>query len=138
MGVLAVSGFIIVMAILVCVLFIIAGWKIFSKAGEGGWKSLIPIYNGYITYKIAWKGSMFWVNLALTVAASLLGGAHSWVRFIGWGCAIADFIFIIMLFYRLAKAFGHGVGYTLGLIFLPNVFTLILGFGGDEYVGPQK
>jgi hypothetical protein len=36
----------------------------------------------------------------------------------------------------LSKSFGHGVGFTLGLIFLSPIFIPILGFGGSLYVGP--
>ncbi len=43
------------------IIMVIANWKIFSKAGEAGWKSLIPILNYYIEFKISWKGSMFWI-----------------------------------------------------------------------------
>ena len=35
--------------------------------------------------------------------------------------------------YRTSKVFGHGLGYTIGLIFLPNIFWLILGFGKSKY-----
>ena len=37
--------------------------------------------------------------------------------------------------YKLAKAFGHGGGYTVGLIFIPWLFVLLLGFGSSEYQG---
>ena len=33
--------------IIICALVLIAWWKIFEKAGEKGWKVLIPIYNIY-------------------------------------------------------------------------------------------
>ena len=42
----------VVCLLVVYVLLVIADWKIFSKAGEEGWKSLIPIYNMYILFKI--------------------------------------------------------------------------------------
>ena len=35
------------------ILLRIAKWRIFAKAGIPGWKSLIPIYEGYLTFKIA-------------------------------------------------------------------------------------
>ena len=35
------------------VLVLIATWKIFVKAGEKGWKSLIPFYSVYIQCRIA-------------------------------------------------------------------------------------
>ena len=46
-------------------------------------------------------------------------------------------IFNIISLNKLAKAFGHGVGFTIGLFFLNPIFMLILGFSGDEYIGPQ-
>ena len=38
---------------------------------------------------------------------------------------------------RMAKAYGKGTGFAIGLILLPNLFQLILAFGSSEYVGPQ-
>ena len=42
----ALSGFI------VWALLVIARWKMFQKAGEAGWKSIIPVYSTYISFKI--------------------------------------------------------------------------------------
>ena len=36
------------------IIFMIAAWNIFEKAGEAGWKAIIPIWNVYILYKITW------------------------------------------------------------------------------------
>jgi hypothetical protein len=41
-----------IVGLLVAVLLIVALWKIFTKAGQPGWASLIPIYNIYIWCKI--------------------------------------------------------------------------------------
>ena len=35
----------------------------------------------------------------------------------------------------LAKAFGKGIGFAIGLILLPFIFQLLLGFGSAEYEG---
>ena len=54
-------------------LHVVAAWRIFTKAGEAGWKSIIPIYSTYITYKISWKKkNLFWATLAATVLAFVL------------------------------------------------------------------
>ena len=42
-----------------------------------------------------------------------------------------------MLMYRLAKSFGKGILFTIGLLLLPNIFTLILAFGKSQYIGPK-
>ncbi len=102
--------------IIVAVLLIVAMWKIFTKAGEGGWKSIIPIYNIITLCKIAdgsgWKVLLFLIP-------------------------IVNVIYYIILMFRLSKSFGKGVLFCLGLLFLPNIFTLILGFGSAQYGGPR-
>jgi uncharacterized membrane protein len=39
----------------------------------------------------------------------------------------------ILFSHRLSKVFGHGIGFTLGLIFLQPIFWLILGFDSSKY-----
>ena len=56
------------------ILQIIANWRIFIKAGEDGWKSIIPIYGDYISYKIAWQPAYFWLTLVLGIVSSCLQG----------------------------------------------------------------
>lgn len=51
-------GMLIIIGIVWFVFQAIADWKIFTKAGEPGWKSLIPIYNVYVEYDICWNGLM--------------------------------------------------------------------------------
>lgn len=48
-----VNTFEIVFSLALSILLIVALWKVFEKAGEKGWKSLIPLYNLYIYCKIA-------------------------------------------------------------------------------------
>lgn len=143
------------MGLAIFILLIIAWWKIFEKAGEKGWKAIIPIYNGYILYKISWKTMMFWIMLALGVVGSILmsvGGvtvtadgaaavsdaaAANPLVIIGCLFALAAGVIEIIQQYKLSKSFGHGIGYALGLIFLSPIFELILAFGKSEYKGPQ-
>lgn len=44
------------------IFYMIVNWKIFSKAGEPGWKSLIPFYNVYTEYKLQsiWTRFRLW------------------------------------------------------------------------------
>ena len=49
----------IVLAIIYYVLIVIARWKLFTKAGEKGWKAIIPFYNVYVQYKLTWSKKFF-------------------------------------------------------------------------------
>ncbi len=133
-------GGMIVIDIVLWVLRIIGNWKIFTKAGEPGWKSIIPFYNTYIEYKISWKTSMFWVVLIMSVLSSVieaLGGADpsTIILVVSLIPLIVATVIGCVDLYKLCVAFGHGIGYTIGLIFLEPIFRIILGFGKSEYRG---
>ena len=127
--------------VVVYVVYVIGMWKVFTKAGEEGWKSIIPIYNMYIMYKISWKTSMFWITLGLAVVAGIFGALVSVSAIfvtLQSLVTLAVFVISVMQLYKLSKAFGYGGGFTVGLVFLPFIFTLILGFGSAEYIGAQE
>ena len=67
-GALAVLG---VVALVVAILKIIAYWRLFSKAGEAGWKSIIPILDSYTETKIA--GTNNWVRIVISYIALCVG-----------------------------------------------------------------
>ena len=70
-GVLAAASIVFVLvSIASYVLIVIGWWKIFTKAGEAGWKSLIPFYNGYTISKICWETKYFWFTLLAAVAGA--------------------------------------------------------------------
>jgi hypothetical protein len=125
------------------VLHVIAMWRIFSKAGEKGWKAIIPFYNLYVMYKIAWKKKFFWIFVGLTFGGGLLSGVISGLTgnfVLSNSLMILQLISVIILsiifFHKLSKSFGKDAGFTVGLIFLNTIFSLILAFGSAGYIGP--
>lgn len=109
---------------------VIADWKIFEKAGEAGWKSLIPIYRDYIQFK-RFAGSilLFWVYVAGVILSVM---PVLWV----FGYLIVGITTIILCF-RKALSFNRGGIFFLGLLFLAPIFECILGFGSAQYIGPR-
>ena len=105
-----------VFILVITVLTLVAMWKIFVKAGKPGWACLIPFYNVYCMYDIAWGNG--WLFLLTFIPC-------------------VGFVFAIIMLFKLAKAFGQGTGFGFGLLFLNTIFVLILGFGKAEYIGPQ-
>ena len=98
----------------VVILMIAAIWKMFSKAGQPGWAAIIPIYNIYVMCKIAGRPG-WWVLLMFI--------------------PLVNFIIIIILCIDLAKSFGKGAGFGIGLLLLPFIFYPVLGFGSAQYQG---
>ncbi len=120
------------------ILRIVAYWSIFKKAGEPGWKSIIPIYCTYVQYKLTWKTSMFWISFLAAIIANVLmqlGGDSLALLAVGVVLEIAAAAIGFVALYKLSRSFGHGVGFAIGLIFLYPIFILILGFGSSQYIG---
>ena len=104
-----------IFGLLIALVLIVAMWKVFTKAGQPGWASIIPIYNLYIWCKIVGR-PWWWILLML-------------IPFV-------NFIICIILCIDLAKSFGKGVGFGIGLALLGIIFFPILGFGSAQYQGP--
>jgi len=86
----------------------IGQWKMLKKLGKPGWSILIPIYNG-------------WVYLEC-------GGLPGWLVLI----PVANTIGIIVAAVKIPQRFGKGIGFGLGNLFFPYIFTPILGFGSAQ------
>ena len=148
-GMLGVIG---VASIAIFILLIVAMWKLFEKAGEKGWKSLIPIYDVYILYKISGAKDWFWglvvaelvviINtIVATANGSIVTDAAGNITEINdvvfpivtAAMAIFELVAYIVLCAKLSKAFKRGAGTAIGLFFFPNIFTLILAFGSAKY-----
>ena len=135
-------GIYLIFALVWWILQIIANWNIFTKAGEAGWKSLIPIYGDYVSYKIAWQTSYFWLSFILGIVASYVSSANLnesiFLTVIATLLRIVIAVINIMYCIKLSRAFGHGIGFAIGLILLQPIFLLILGFGSDQYYGADR
>ena len=104
-------------ALVLVVFFIACIWKVFEKAGQPGWASIIPIYNTIILLKIAGK-PWWWIFLLMI--------------------PLVNIVFIFMFSIDLAKNFGKGTGFGVGLILLGFIFFPILAFGSARYMPYQQ
>ena len=126
--------FLLVVCLLLGILSIIGHWRVFSKAGQPGWGAIVPFFGSYLLHKISWgNGWLFLVPLVLTFLGGLLMDS-----FFGTLFAIASIAFICLTRYKTAKAFGKGAGFTVGLVLLNWLFTLILGCSGAKYLGVPR
>ncbi len=112
-------------------LVLIAEWRIYTKAGQPGWASLVPFYNDYISYKIFWGcGWLFLVPLVL----SCLEG----IQYIGTIFYLICLVLYGATQYKKSVSFGHGIPFAVGLFLCPTIFEMILAFSDDYYRGvPQ-
>ncbi len=118
------------------VLFILAAWRIFKKASLQGWKSLIPIYNIYCVFKIVLGNGWYFLLPILYAVFAIVSSLAlaNWNTEGLWLLILYGIIALIFYIWFLHKAcvlYHHGWGYTLGLLFIPELFVLFLGWGGN-------
>jgi hypothetical protein len=90
-------------------------WRIFHKAGKPGWATLVPFYNVAVILQIVGKPS-WWLLLLFVPGINI--------------------IIAVLMLIEMARSFGYGPGFGIGMFFLPIIFIPLLAIGENEYIGP--
>ena len=129
-------------AVVILSLSTIAGrWVVLGRMGRRRWAALIPIFS---TWEISEGASG---NRALSTVASAASAANLITMLMGFGryyesqwIALLLFAFFILMQLivseRLARSFGVGLGYAVGLVFVPFVAYSLLVSNNNVYLGP--
>ncbi len=96
----------------------------FVKAGQPGWAGFVPFYNFIILLKVAGRPTSWGWFLLLLI-----------VPYLG---TLAFFVIYIIVANDVSKSFGHGPGFTVGLVipYVSVIFYYILWLGSSVYRGP--
>lgn len=105
---------IVVFQLAIAILQVAGMWKVFTKANRAGWAAIIPIYNLYVMLKIG-DNAWWWLPLLIVPVVNLYA--------------------LYRIHAGVARAFGKGVGFGLGLAFLAPIFFPLVGFGDYRYTG---
>ena len=97
--------------VLTILLVRVSRFIIFGKAGQAGWKALIPFFNLFVFTKIVNK-PVWWTIIYLLFP-----------------------IGFILSSLQISKLFDKKIIYSIGLILLPIVFYPLLAFGKSSYNG---
>lgn len=116
------------------VISVIGLWGMFKKAGEEGWKSIIPVYNLYTLMEIVGMSPVWLIVLIAVVVLSPIVQSLSAIFY------LIVLYFSVILCGSIAKSFGKSEAFGFGLYFLSPIFYLILGVGSSKYLGkmPMK
>jgi hypothetical protein len=99
-------------SVILAVLSVIGMWLVFKKAHKAGWRSLVPVLNLYTLVQI--------------------GDRHG-LKFLLLLIPVVGVIYYVLFSVRLARRFGKGLLFGVGLMLLPPLFILILGLGSAKY-----
>ena len=135
----AVLGIVLVIGLVVLVIIIAARWKIFTKAGEEGWKALIPVYSDMVLCKVV--GVWEWYPVVIYGASFVCGMISGFSESLGGIITLLSYAlsiyYTVILSISVAQSFGKDTGFGIGLLLLGIVFYPILAFGKAEYQGAK-
>ena len=104
-------------SIIITILALVANWMIFKKMGREGWEGIVPFYNTYVLCQELYGNG--WKMLLLLIP-------------------FYNIYFYCKMWVDLSKAFNLGGAFAVGLILMPFIFGLILGFGSAQYKDGSK
>lgn len=122
------------------VLSIIGCWKLYQKAGEPGWASIVPFYNTYKMSMIATgKATAGWASIVLTLlrfVSNAVLGSKSELSFV---LSLAIIVVDCYLYYVFTESFGQPTKMcVLSILFGGIIFMIIACDKNTCYVGSNN
>ncbi len=123
------------------VFYFIGLWKVFSKSGQAGWKSLIPWYNNWVLmvdicdmhigYFIA-SLSIAVLTVFISIISVILLGLDAYVtesilQIVTWVLGLISYAINFAVYYNLGKKFNKGTGWVILTLFFGIITIPILG-----------
>ena len=121
--------------VLIFIIILAIGWmRIFKKSGRPQLMAVFPVLNIIEYSKIAGKPGWWGLLWSGLIILSFVF-SHPIVQIV---VGIGDLFLWVIITLGLAKNFGKGGGFTVGLLLLPGIFHCILGFGSAQYLEPEE
>ncbi len=147
---------IIAISLAIAVLQVISQWKLFEKAGEKGWASLIPMYNYFVMVKIATGNyTLGWVYLGICIAYTALCVVAQFIMGFSADSETVSFEYVMIMLvlmaimipvyiiagyvsYMFGKSYGKPTVWNVCMIFISPILMIVMGFDKNTYyVGPK-
>lgn len=119
------SAGLLLLYVVLYVVFAVGAWGAYKKAspqGDPAWAAFVPIYNFIVLLRVAGRPAT-WAWFLLLVFIPIVG-------------SLAILVLSILVLHDVSKSFGHGGGFTVGLVLLAPIFWYILWLGPSTYRGP--
>lgn len=104
--------FFIVLAIVIGLIAV--EWILFERAGEPGWKVLVPFYGSFIMHKIAFGEDSKWYWFLILVPG-----------------------YSFYMQYSFTRAYGYSNGMAILSVFFPTVLSIVMVLQDAPYGGPR-
>lgn len=130
-------------SLIVGVFRIIYTWKLFKKAGKGGWEALIPYYNKWVLTEISevnWWWFLILIFAPMFSVGYNIGSSYSEdpsIAFalvpIAMALSVGEIMANLVISINLAKKFNKGTAFGVLIALIPIIGIPIIAFGKDKY-----
>ena len=129
------------------VVFYIGLCKVYTKAGQEGWKSIIPYYNNWVLMVdiCDMHAGYFIASIAIAIVSGFLSfistllldlevgyGITYVVDIFSWILVLVSYGINFATYYNLGKKFNKGTGWVILTFFFGFITIPILGFSKNE------
>ena len=122
-----------VLLVLGAILYVVGKWTVFSRMGERGWKSLVPVYDVFVLYAVSGSMALFPLLVVCLGAFAFLASSSEQVLLaIQWVPLAVAFVPHAIQCVRLARIFRRGRAFSVGLVLLTPFFLAAMGLGLGE------
>ena len=116
--------FVLLIIIAFYIVYVVALAKLFNKAGEAGWKAIIPFYNTFVLIQIA---GLNWWYFLIAISGTIFSILN--IDGLDYICNLAALAVNFFVFYNLAKKMKQQpVVFAVASIFVAPIKNMVLGF----------
>lgn len=117
-----------IIALAFYVVYVIALEKLFIKAGEDGWKAVVPFYNVFVLVQIS---GLNWWYFLIAISGTICTIAK--IDGLNYICNLASMAVNFFVFYNIAKKMKQQpIGFGVAGALVKGIIVMILGFS-DKY-----
>lgn len=121
--------YILLIVIAFCVFAIIGNWKLYVKAGQPGWKAIIPFYNLYtLVEMVGLNWYWFLIAIAPTITTGLTIGSHTLIGPIGTLGSVASILANVAICYNMSKKVHKDTGFVVLAVIFSSILFPVLGY----------
>lgn len=124
-GLIIVFLIIILLSFIISVIQLIGLWKIFKKAGKGGWEAIIPFYSQWVLFEIS--GLNWWWYLIFMSPVIL-----SFIPLVNIFSGLASMFALFNCYYNLSKRFNKDTAFAICLTLFTPICVPILGLSKNN------
>lgn len=119
---------------------ILCYYRILGKMGKRRYFAIVPLLGEMeMSTDLFFSMGSFWrpamIVIAMFLTSRYLGMENLYSLLMALAALIVYGVFLARLYWRLAKQFGKGKWFGVGIIVFPVIFLLILAFGRSVYLG---